>query len=188
MQISIKHIGLIASIIAVLTSFFFVDRQHDTYLLMLLVGLLISGICFLWILFGRGTIKSKLLWTGIDALGIILNWLTENYFINSSYRIYLHQFSEDLAETNDILKNKPGEIWIMNDRFSVKNGPAILPMEKQRLLKKKKKLGTYIILKTDSTVYYGLWGFLDVRLGLTYSIFGVQPNKHSTHLTGNWFC
>jgi hypothetical protein len=154
---------------------------------MLLAGLLISGICYLWILFGCETIKSKLLWTGIVALGAVLNWLTESYFIDSSYRIYLHQFKEELAETNALLKNKPGEVWIINDSISVKNGPALMPVEKQKLLQRIKRLGTYMILKTDSTIYYGLWGFLDVRLGLTYAISGSQPHEHSRHLKGNWF-
>jgi hypothetical protein len=187
MQVSVKHIGLVVSIFAVLTSFLFFGRQQETYQLMLLVGLLTSGICFLWILFASGTAKSKFLWTGIVALGVLLNWLTENYFINSSYRIYLYQFRKELAATNDILKNKSGEVWIMNDSLSVKGGPELTHTEKQRLLQEKEKLGTYMILKTDSTIYYGLWGFLDVRLGLTYSISGVQPKEQSRHLTGNWF-
>lgn len=183
----VRHIGLIVGIIAVLISFLFFGRQQETYQMILLAGLLISGVCFLWILFGRETIKSKLMWTGIVALGAVLNWLTESYFINSSYRIYLHQFRVELAETNDLLKNKPGEIWIMNDSINVKNGPALMPVENEKLLQLKKKLGTYMILKTDSTVYYGLWGFLDVRIGLTYAFSGRQPNEQSRRLTGNWF-
>ena len=75
----------------------------------------------------------------------------------------------------------------MNDSLSVKGGPELTQTEKQRLLQEKEKLGTYMILKTDSTIYYGLWGFLDVRLGLTYSISGVQPKAQTRHLTGNWF-
>jgi hypothetical protein len=187
MQVSKRHIGLIAGIFAVLTSFLFVGRQHETYQLMILAGLLLSGVCFFWILFGRGTAKSKLMWAGIVAVGVVLNWVTENYFTNSSYQIYLHQFRKELDATNEILKNKSGEVWIINDSISLKNGPGLLSTEKQRLLQKKEKLGTYMILKTDSTIYYGLWGFLDVRLGLTYSIYGVQPNEQSKRLTGNWF-
>jgi len=187
MQVSIRHIGLIVGIVAVLTSFLFFGRQQETYLLLLLVGLLISGVCYLWILFGIGTVKSKLFWTGIVIVGIVLNWLSESYLIDLSYRIYLHQFRKELVITNDILKNISGEVWIMNDSISVNNGPTILPSEKQKLLQIKGKLGTYMILKADSTIYYGLWGFLDVRHGLTYSISGVPLNEQSKHLTGNWY-
>jgi len=186
MHVSIRHIGLIVGIFASLVSFLFFGRQQETYLLLLFAGHLISGVCFLWILFGRGSLKSKLFWTGIVAVGVALSWISENYFINISYRIYLYQSRKELAATNDILKNLSGEVLIMNDSISIDNGPTLLPSDKQRLLNMKEKLGTYIILKTDSTIYYGLWGFLDVRHGLTYSISGVQL-KEQKHLIGNWY-
>src|SRR4051794_29267949 len=100
MQISVRHIGLIVRILAILTSFLFFGRREETYQLMLLAGLLISGVCFLWIFFGRGTVKSKLLWAGIVAICVVLKWLTETYFIETSYRIYLNQFREELSEMN----------------------------------------------------------------------------------------
>ena len=154
---------------------------------MLLAGLLVSFLCFLWIIFGRETTKSKLLWTGVIFLGVALNWLTESYFRDTSYRIYISQFELELGETNDILKNKPGEIWIMRDSITAKDGAQFTPLEKQSLLQAGNKLGTYMILKKDSTIYYGLWGFLDVRLGVTFAISGRQPGDQYKHLTGNWF-
>src|SRR5688572_27428417 len=184
MQVSVRHIGLIAGIFAILTSFLFFGRQQETYGLILIAGLLISGVCFLWILIGKGTAKAKLLWTGIVVLGVVLNWLTESYFIDTSYRIYLQQFSQNLSETNEILKKEPGEVWILGDSIREKGGATLGLMEKERLIQERKKLGVYMILKKDSTIYYGLWGFLDVRLGLTYSISGVQPNEQSRPLTG----
>jgi hypothetical protein len=187
MQISIRHIGLIVGIIAVLTSFLFFGRQEEIYQVMLFAGILVSLICFVWILFGRGTIKSKLLWTGVVFIGVLLNWLTESYFCDISYRIYLLQFKHELSETNKMLGNKAGEIWIMQDTIILNNGATLTSLEKKRLLQERSKLGTYMILKKDSTIYYGLWGFLDVRLGLTYAISGRQPNEDYRHLTGNWF-
>ena len=104
-----------------------------------------------------------------------------------SYSIYLKQHDEELAEVNEILKHKQGDIWILRDSIRAKNGQQISSIEKQRLRQEQEKLGAYMILKTDSTIYYGLWGFLDVRLGLTYSISGRQPNIEYRHLTDNWF-
>lgn len=187
MQVSLRHIGLIAGILSVLTSFLFFGRQQGTYQVMLLAGIFVSFLCFLWIIFGRGTAKSKLLWTGVVFLGVALNWLTESYFRDTSYRIYISQFERELSETNDILKSKPGEIWIIRDSITAKDGAQLTSLEKQRLLQTRSKLGTYTILKKDSTIYYGLWGFLDVRLGVTFAISGRQPGDQYQHLTGNWF-
>ncbi len=154
---------------------------------MLLGGILVSFLCFLWIVFGSETAKSKLLWTGVVFLGVALNWLTESYFRDTSYRIYISQFEQELGETNDILKTKPGEIWIMGDSITQREGTNLSPHEKQRLLQARNKLGTYMILKKGSTNYYGLWGFLDVRLGVTFAISGREPGHKYKHLTGNWF-
>jgi hypothetical protein len=187
MLIYAKYIGSITGILAVLLSFLFFGRRQEVYLLLLNSGIIISLICFLWILFGSGTIKAKMAWTGIFALGIILNWLTESYFIYASYRIYLAHHKNELAKVNEILKNKPGEIWILRDSISEKSGSTLSSAEKQALLQEKEKLGVYLILKSDSTIYYGLWGFLDVRLGLTYSLSDRLPNSQYHRLDGNWF-
>ena len=172
---------------AVLLSFLFFARNQDTYDLLLLSGLTITGVCFLWIILGKGATKEKLFWTGVIAFGILLNRLTESYFISTSYRIYLKQHDKELIKINDILKSKPGEIWILNDSITEKGHPSLSASEKQALLQERQKLGVYLILKQDSTIYYGLWGFLDVRLGLTYSISGELQNNELDHLTGNWF-
>ena len=187
MQVSAKYIGLIIGILTVLMSFLFFGRRQDVYQLLLISGLIISFICFLWVLIGKGTIKTKLVWIGIFALGIVLNWLTESYLINTSYRIYLAQHKQDLTKVNEILKNQPGEIWILRDSITEKSGSTLSSTEKLWLHQEREKLGVYIILKSDSTIYYGLWGFLDVRLGLTFSISGRQLNSQYQHLTGSWF-
>ena len=187
MQASAKHIGLILGILTVLLSFLFFGRRQELYQLLLISGFLVSSVCFLWILFGSESIKSKLVWTGIVAVSIALNWGTEPFLVDASYSIYLKQHDEELAEVNEILKHKQGDIWILRDSIRAKNGQQISSIEKQRLRQEQEKLGAYMILKTDSTIYYGLWGFLDVRLGLTYSISGRQPNIEYRHLTDNWF-
>ena len=39
----------------------------------------------------------------------------------------------------------------------------------------------YIISKSDKGIYYGLWGFLDVRLGITYWTGIVKPDNKYQH-------
>jgi hypothetical protein len=187
MKVSLRHIGLIAGILSVLTSFLFFGRKQGTYQVMFLAGLLVSFLFFLWIIFGRRTGKSKLLWTAVVFLGVALSWLTESFFIDTSYRIYISKFEQELGVTNDILKSKSDEIWIMRDSITAKDGANLTLSEKQRLMEAKNKLGAYMILKNDSTIYYGLWGFLDVRLGITFAISGRKPGDQYQHLTGNWF-
>lgn len=187
MKVSLKHIGLIAGILSVLSSFLFFGRQQGTYQVMFLAGLIVSFLCFLWIILGRETGKSKLLWTAVVFLGVVLSWLTESFFIDTSYRIYISQFEQELGEINDILENKSGEIWIMGDSITAKDGANLTQSEKQSLMEARNKLGTYMILKKDSTIYYGLWGFLDVQLGINFAISGRTPGEQYQHLTGNWF-
>src|SRR5690349_18425547 len=115
MQISTKHVGLIAGILAVLLSFLFFGRQQIVYQALLLFGLSISVVCFLWILFTKRTGKDKLFWTAFVVLAIIVNRLTENYFIDASYLIYLAQYRKELGVANEILKNKRGDISILQD-------------------------------------------------------------------------
>ena len=83
MQASAKHIGLILGILTVLLSFLFFGRRQELYQLLLISGFLVSSVCFLWILFGSESIKSKLVWTGIVAVSIALNWGTEPFLVDA---------------------------------------------------------------------------------------------------------
>jgi energy-coupling factor transporter transmembrane protein EcfT len=186
-KFSIKHIGLVIGVVSVLLSFLFFGRQHDTYLLMLTGGLLISMLCFLWILFGKESSRSKLFWVGVVALGIFLNWVTESFLRDTSYRIFIQKKNHELASINNLLRNIPGEVWIMRDSVTEKPRSTLSIGEKQQLNRNFEKLGVYMILKRDSTIYYGLWGFLDVRLGVTYVISGRLPQDQYRHLLGNWY-
>jgi hypothetical protein len=187
MRLSTRHIGLIAGMLSILISFLFFGRRQDVYSVLLIIGSFLAILCFLWIIIGKGTIREKMFWTFIVAFGVFLNWLTESYFINASYRIYLSQHSQEMEIVNEILKSKPGRIWILND--SIKEDPAqvLSVSERDRLLQERRKLGVYLISKGDSTIYYGLWGFLDVRLGLTYSISGKKLNGQYKHLSESWY-
>jgi hypothetical protein len=83
------------------------------------------------------------------------------------------------------LIHKQGDITILND--SISKGVQLTTLESDKLREGRKKLGVYIISKSDNEIYYGLWGFLDVRLGITYLNDIKKPDNNYRHLTGNWF-
>jgi len=186
MTFSFKHVGLLIGLISVIVSFTFFGRQQDLYDIFLTGGLLISLIFFLIIFFGKGTSKSKLIWTVIVVLFIVLQRLTEPILIDSSYRIYIRQNENILADINNILLHKTGDITILNDSITHKYD-QLTTYESRELIKGQKKLGTYLISKSDKGIYYGLWGFLDVRLGIIFLTDNTKSENNYRHLTGNWF-
>lgn len=90
-----------------------------------------------------------------------------------------------LTEINNILINKQGDITILND--SISKDDQLTVLESDKLREGRKKLGVSIISKSDNGIYYGLWGFLDVRLGITYLTDKIKADNNYRHLTGNWF-
>jgi hypothetical protein len=179
--------GLIVGIFSVFASLLFFGRRQDVFQLLSLLGTLTVGICFIWIIFGKGSVRSKLFWIGIVLLAVAIDIIAEPYLIDTSYRIYLARHSEVLSNVNKILNSSKGDIWIVDDSVSVRNGEEISPEYRQQLLAGRKQLGVYSIIKNDSTIYYGLWGFLDVRLGITYLTSATMRRDQYRHLTGGWY-
>ena len=186
MEIKFKSLGLILGLTSVIISFFFFGRQIGVYQILLISGLLISFICYLIIIFSKTPIKSKLTWTIVILLAIAVQYFSEPLLIKYSYWTYLYSNKKELTEVNGILKDKKSEIVILNDAVRVKDG-VLSENEKQELLKLRKKLDVYYISKSEAGVYFGLWGFLDVRHGLTYWTSSEIPNSTYQHLTQNWY-
>ena len=185
MTLSFKHIGLLIGVVLTFVSFLFFGRQQSTYQVLLICGLVTTLIFYLTILFGKGHLKTKIFWTVVVVLCAAVQQLTEPFLIDTSYRVYISQNKNILTEINNILINKQGDITILND--SISKGDQLTALESDKLREGQKKLGTYIISKSDKGIYYGLWGFLDVRLGITYWTAIVKPDNKYQHLTGNWF-
>lgn len=182
----IKYIGLILGLLSTIVSFLFFGRQQGTYQLLLIGGLLVSIIFFITIWFSKGRTQSKLIWTLVVVFAIAIQWLTEPLLINGSYLIFLNSNNNELIAVNNILCNKPGEIFILND--AVKDNDSVLSQaDKDILVKLRQQLNVYIISKSDNGIYYGLWGFLDVRLGITYWTKVEKPTNEYQHLKDNWY-
>lgn len=161
-------------------------RQQGTYQILLLTGLATAIIFYLTILFGKEQPKSKLLWTVLVIACAALQWLTEPLLVDTSYRYYISQHQSTLTEINDILQRKQGDVFILNDSITAKSDTLTLD-EIERLKKGRKNLGVYLISKTDNGIYYGLWGFLDVRLGITNLTTQKVTDDKYRHVTATWF-
>jgi len=185
MTLSFKHIGLLIGVVLTFVSFLFFGRQQGTYQVLLICGLLTALIFYLDILFGKCHVKTKIFWTVVVVLCVVVQQLTEPFLIDTSYQIYIRQNKNILTEINNILINKQGDITILND--SISKGDRLTALESDKLREGQKKLGVYIISKSDNGIYYGLRGFLDVRLGITYWTGIVKPDNKYQHLIGNWF-
>ena len=166
-------------------SFLFFGRQQGTYQILNIGGLVTALIFYLTILFGKSHFKIKIFWTLVVVLCAAVQQLTEPFLIDTSYRLYISQNKNVLTEINNILINKQGDITILND--SISKGDLLTTLESDKIRDGRKKLDVYIISKSGSGIYYGLWGFLDVRLGITYLTDKVKQDNNYRHLTGNWF-
>jgi len=185
MTLSFKHIGLLFGVVLTFVSFLYFGRQQGTYQILNIGGLVAVLIFYLAILFGKGLLKTKIFWTLVVVLCAVVQELTEPFLIDTSYRVYIRQNKIVLTEINKILINKQGDITILND--SISKSDHLTTLESNNLREGRKKLGVYIISKSDYGIYYGLWGFLDVRLGITYFTDKKEPDNNYRHLTGNWF-
>jgi hypothetical protein len=186
MQTTLKFIGLSVGMLLIFLSFLFFGRRQDTYEILLNIGLVIACVSYLLILFGKEELKRKLLWTAVVILCAVIQQMTEPFFIKTSYRIFINQNENSLTEINNILDHTNGDVIIISDSI-VHEFDQFTPEQIEKLIKGRKKLGVYIISKTDHETYYGFSGFLDVRLGITYWAEKSYPDIRYRHITGSWF-
>lgn len=180
----LKYFGLVKGILLVIFSFLFFARNQITYNFLFLLGAFLAFVCFLIIIFGKGTWIQKIKWFAIVLIGVVIQQVTEPFLIDTSYRIYLVKHRNSLATINKILNKYPGT-FILGD--SVRSVIYSVPDEEQRtLLDEKRKLGVWMIESTDKGIYYGLWGFLDVRLGVTFWTSSATPDERYRKIDGTW--
>ncbi|MCA0383040.1 MAG: hypothetical protein LCH58_12810 [Bacteroidetes bacterium] len=180
-----KFVGLLVGVALTFLSFLFFGRQQGTYQGLLIGGLITALTFYLVILFSKTNFKTKIFWTVILILFAVIQQLTEPLLIDTSYRIYIKTNKETLVEINKILTEVQGDITILNDTVSKTESINSFDIDKLRV--GQKKLGVYLISKSGNRIYYGLWGFLDVRLGITYFIDKTKPDNEYRHLTNNWY-
>ncbi len=186
MGFSFKHKALLCGLILFISSFLFFGRHQDLYQLLNITGLALSIVFFLAVLLKTGTAKSKISWTILIIVFVVFQRQAEPFLIDTSFRIYILKNKNTLAKLNNLLLNKSGDINLLNDHITNPN-TQLSVHEWHELIQGKKKINVYMISKSDKGIYYGLWGFLDVRLGIYYVTAAVNPDNSYRHLTGNWF-
>ena len=161
----------------------FFGRDQDSYSTLLTIGFLASLVSYLVILF-KDSVKSKLIWTGIVIASIGVQQLTEPLLIRQSYKYLIARHENLFFKVNSIFISKPGEVSFPgspcdSSRFS---------REEQSVINKLfKETGIYIIIKDTSKVYYGTWGMLDVRLGISYFYSNKLPDKPYQLIKEHWY-
>ena len=48
-------------------------------------------------------------------------------------------------------------------------------------------LNAFLITKSKDEIFYSLWGFLDVRIGVAYWLGKEKPGQTYKHIKGNWY-
>ena len=119
-------------------------------------------------------------------MSIIIQWITEPFLTRCSYLIFLSCHKTELSSVNNILINKPNDISILNDNINDKSD-NLTESEKDKLLSLRQKLKVYTIIKSDNEIYYGLWGFLDIRIGIIYWLNDTKPDDSYHVLRENWY-
>lgn len=182
----ITRIGLCSGLFLTISSFLFFGRQHEVYQLLLFGGFFISLICFAAILRGKETTKSKLIWSAVLFVGFTIHWLAEPFLIKSSFLIYLNRNEVALTSVNDMLKDKSGDILILGNKIT-DDSNLLTQTEKDSLIKISQELNVYLISKSDDRIYFGLWGFLDNRIGVTYWTQSTRPEQNLKQLKDRWY-
>jgi hypothetical protein len=186
MGITPKFVGITLGFCLVLASFLFFGRQQNTYNWLLFSGLIISLVSFVVILLEKHPFKSKIYTIVFVIVFIVVEQFLEPKLIETSFKTFINQHIEELNVINSILANKSNDIFILNE--DVKDDSQILTdLEKKELISVKQKTGAYMISKTNDKIYYGLWGLLDVRIGIVYWIGKFEPTNNYKHLKGAWY-
>ncbi|AHM59119.1 hypothetical protein D770_04260 [Flammeovirgaceae bacterium 311] len=182
----IREAGLIIGIVLIFLSFLFFARAPFTYTGILVGGLLVSGIFYLSILFGKRTVVNKSAWTLICIGAYLILTFVEPLIIKSSYLIYLHSNQTDLEEINSLVSRDSAEVWIGREEIIDKQN-KLSSQNQKRLLELRQKVGAYSIVASKEGVYYGLDGFLDVRHGVLYSTINSDNRKGLKPLKDSWY-
>ena len=184
----LREIMLSVGLLLVFISFLFHGRQQGAYLLLLVSGLVISFVSYLAVLLSKKSWRAKLIWTAIVLLSAGMEFIVEPLLVKSSYLIYLSSNSDDLNKINEILTTHEGEISI--DKDTIISTTAQLDPDELKLLESlREEVDSYFISKSNAGISYGLFGFLDVRLGVSYVIDRdkVAGQVILTHLVDNWY-
>ena len=168
----------------VILSFLFFGRRQDLYSFLLCTGLLFSSGFYLTVLFGRLSKKTKVIWTIVIFISIILQWLTEPILFDSSCKIFISKNRAHAPSINSMLQDKPDGIFICTDTI-IDPSKTLNTNDKSILYNAFGKLdGVSVVVKEKKYIYYG---FDSSRHGVIYWTDKSKPDMHYRHLVDNWY-
>ena len=186
MTFSLRHIILLIGIVTIIFSFLFFGRDTGTYDILITAGLIISTASFLFVLFKKDTVKSKILWALVVIASVGLQWLTEPIFVKTSYSIFIKSNTSRLTQLNAIVMTKQNEFLFIpsSEKIISKDFTETEVKEIQSLIS-----GTNISLiqKDSQKLFYRTFGMLDVSHGVYYFYDSAKPDKSYKHISGNWY-
>lgn len=185
MSFNLRHILLLVGIAAVILSFLFFGRATPPYDVILLSGLCLSAVAYLWIII-KDSGRSRIIWTLVVVAGIGLHWLTEPLMIRLSYLYFLKQNETDLSKVNQILIDKGiHTIWVQDANLWQRH--YLTPEEGMTIKNLVKDKHISAIERDSIKIYYRTFGMLDVSHGLYYFYTSVKPDNRFKHLSGKWY-
>jgi hypothetical protein len=184
MRLHIRHISLVLGILLTTFSFLFFGREQRIYTTILLVGLFLSVVSFVWILF-KDSKQEKWLWFVVLVTAILIQQFSEPFLINYSYNTFVDRNAKLLSDVNQIIQSKEGDIFYL--RSSQQDSSKFNSEENAKIRKLFTETSIYLISKDSSKVYYGTYGMLDVRLGIFYFYTLKVPDERFKRIRDKWY-
>jgi len=186
MNFSLRHITLLIGVLTIILSFLWFGRDTDTYDIIILVGLAITTISFLIILFKEDSLKQKLFWTFVVIVSVGLQWLTEPLLVRLSYRLFIKQHEKSLVSMTELIKAKKNDLFLSpSTELLTRNG--FTQPEVNQIKKDLKDTKISLIQKDSNKIFYRTWGMLDVSHGIYYFYSSDKPDKRYKHIFDNWY-
>ena len=186
MTIKRRHIALIIGLISINLSALFFVRPQFAYLTLWIGGFFVTLISLLAIIISDDTKRTKLFWTVIFILSLVVQQFFKPQLIDISARSFINQNEAELIELSNILLEKQGNITIKRDTILDEN-KELTNNERIRLQELRGEVDSYYIWKKFDLVYIELWGFLDNRFGVTYSPNDTLSKKDHRQLNDKWY-
>ena len=184
MKLSFRHWVLITGILSVILSFLFVGLDQDVYLLLLLIGLFLSGVSFIAVLV-KDKGRKRLIWFGVVVMSILLQELIDGWLISKSFGILISKHQPLFDQANTIMLSKPDGLtfWSINHTDSRRE---FNEQELKTLDKLKKEAGLTYITKTSTRIFYETYGFLDARGGVSF-FYKDSADSRLYKIDGQWY-
>jgi hypothetical protein len=155
--------------------------------LMLSTGIatIVAGIVYMIV--SNSTIKSKLIGLTGTIFVAILSFVATPSLRSISMRMYIFENNDELHQIINIYSTCKAPTCNHN---TYKSSSRCLTREDQHKIEQLKvSTEVYTVISDSSQTYFGLFGFMNTRIGIWYTTDGTKPEAahHFTKLSKNWY-